>query len=109
MEYNSTITNNNSFNILKNYTNNTLLFNNTDLISPTEGNLNFLSAKTLIVILILLVHTLASTIYEKFQFHYIHESGISILLRAILGILGLDSMVVSPNVNYFFNLSDIFD
>ena len=106
MEYNSTITNNNSFNILKNYTNNTLLLNNTDLISPTEGNLNFLSAKTLIVILILLVHTIASPIFEKFQFHYIHESGISMLLGMIVGLV---SMFVSPNVNYLFNMSDIFN
>jgi uncharacterized membrane protein len=107
MENNSPITINNSFNILKNYTNNTLdLFNNTDLISPTEGNLNFLSAKTLIVILILLVHTIASPIFEKFQFHYIHESGISMLLGMIVGLV---SMVVSPNVNYLFNMSNIFD
>jgi len=70
--------------------------NGTDRISQNQDKINFLSAKTLIVIIILLVHTIASPIFEKFHFHYIHESGISMLLGMIVGLV---SMVVSPNVN----------
>lgn len=95
---NSTMSVNNYSNIILNITNKTLeiITNSTDKASENKEHLNFLSAKTLIAIIILLVHTIAAPIFEKFQFHYIHESGISMLLGMIVGLV---SMVVSPNVN----------
>lgn len=59
-----------------------------------EGE-NFLSAKSLIAIIILVVHTIAAPIFEKLHFHYIHESGISMLLGMIVGLVAL---VISPTV-----------
>lgn len=58
---------------------------------------NFLSAKTLIAIIILLVHTIAQPIFEKIHFHYIHESGISMLLGMIVGLF---SLFLSPTVKF---------
>ncbi len=66
-----------------------------EIIKNNSDHQNFLSAKTLIAIIILLVHTIASPIFEKFHFHYIHESGISMLLGMIVGLV---AMWVSPTV-----------
>ena len=59
----------------------------------------FLSAKSLIVIVIILIHTIAAPIFEKLHFHYIHESGISMLLGMIVGLL---AFVINPTVYNFF-------
>jgi len=94
----------NNFTNIGNFTNNTLdtLVNNNDKLNLTQEHQNFLSAKTLIAIIILLVHTIASPIFEKFQIQYIHESGISMLLGMIVGLV---SMLVSPNViNYKYRI-----
>lgn len=61
---------------------------------------NFLSAKSLIVIVILVFHTIAAPIFEKLSFHYIHESGISMILGMICGLVAL---VITPTVIKNFN------
>lgn len=63
---------------------------------PT-GHSSFLSAKTLIAIVLLLIYTIASPIFEKFNFHYIHESGISMILGFLVGLIG---NAVSPNESF---------
>jgi len=79
-------------------------FNSTEVIDVNQGHINFLSAKTLIAIIILLVHTIASPIFEKFQFHYVHESGISMFLGMIVGLV---SKLVSPNVTLIILLFNL--
>ena len=54
----------------------------------------------LIVIVILVFHTIAAPIFEKLSFHYIHESGISMLLGMICGLVAL---VITPTVIKNFN------
>jgi len=107
METNFSKINNNSINVFSNLTNSTIenIFNSTKEIKQPEEHLNFLSAKTLIAIIILLVHTIASPIFEKFHFHYIHESGISMLLGMIVGLV---SIIVSPNVRNDYNFVSLF-
>jgi hypothetical protein len=58
-----------------------------------------LTEKTLIAIIVLVVHTIAAPIFEKLHFHYIHESGISMLLGMIFGLF---AYLISPAVKYFF-------
>jgi len=86
--------------------------NNHDNLKPINTNENFhnkeeahssghsahefLSAKTLIAIVILVVHTISAPIFEKLHFHYLHESGISMLLGMIVGLVAL---VINPTVN----------
>ena len=95
----------NYMNIQNNITNitNNIAENNIDVIS-TSPHQNFLSAKTLIVIIILLVHTIAPTIFEKYNFHYLHESGISMILGMLVGLI---SMLLSPTVIFFYSYKKI--
>lgn len=85
--------------------------NETLLLNITEGILNnqptteethssFLSVKTLVVILILVIYTIATPIFEKINFHYVHESGICMILGCLVGII---SMLVTPSVNLSYN------
>jgi hypothetical protein len=53
-------------------------------MSDGQGSIHFLSAQTLIAILLLLVYTIASPIFEKIHFHYMHESGISMILGLLV-------------------------
>ena len=58
------------------------LSNNT--ISEIEVTDEKLSFKTVIAVLILIFHTIATPIFHKIKFHYIHESGICMILGAII-------------------------
>jgi hypothetical protein len=55
----------------------------------------FLSVKTLIAILILVIYTIATPIFHKINFHYIHESGICMILGCLVGVI---AMLVNPSV-----------
>lgn len=55
----------------------------------------FLSAKTLIAIIILLLYTIATPIFEKLNFHYLHESGMCMILGFLVGLV---SMLINPFV-----------
>ncbi len=41
---------------------------------------HLLSAKVLIAVGILFIYTIASSVFNKINFHYIHESGLSMLM-----------------------------
>lgn len=64
-------------------------------VQPTSnsGHASFLSAKTLIAIIILLIYTISNSIFEKLHFHYIHESGVCMILGFLVGLI---SMLVNP-------------
>ena len=47
----------------------------------------FLSFKTLIAIFILIIYTIATPIFDKINFHYLHESGICMILGAIISLI----------------------
>jgi hypothetical protein len=60
----------------------------------TEGG--HLSLETLIAIIILLIYTISAPLFEKYHFHYMHESGMCMLLGACITLL---AMIISPDVN----------
>jgi sodium/hydrogen exchanger 3 len=71
-----------------------------------ENESNFLSFKTLIAVLILIIYTIATPIFEKLNFHYIHESGICMILGAIISFLSknfINNNVITFNDEIFFN------
>ena len=68
------------------------------MVDP-EDSVTSLSAQTLIAILLLLMYTIASPIFEKFKFHYIHESGISMILGLVVA--GFATLITSE-VGYIF-------
>jgi hypothetical protein len=63
-----------------------------------EESVTFLSAQTLIALVLLLMYTIASPIFEKLKFHYIHESGISMILGLIVA--GFATLII-PEVVFF--------
>ena len=46
---------------------------------------NNLTIETLLAIVILMVYTVASPIFEKKNFHYMHESGLCMIIGIIIG------------------------
>ncbi len=74
--------------------------NSTNIDNIPYANLeeSFLSAKTLIAIVILLIYTIATPIFEKIHFHYIHESGICMILGLFVSLI---ATIINPTVNYF--------
>lgn len=63
-----------------------------------ENSIHFLSTQTLIAILLLLVYTIASPIFEKLHFHYMHESGISMILGLLVA--GVATLI-RPEVSFY--------
>jgi hypothetical protein len=75
---------------------------NTDLNNTIPNVLGsehkeFLSVKTLVAITLLLVYTISAPVFERIHFHYIHESGVSMILGMVVTLI---AMIVSPDVNY---------
>ncbi len=56
-----------------------------------------LSLETLIAIIILLIYTISAPLFEKIHFHYMHESGMCMIIGVIITLL---AMVLSPEVKY---------
>jgi hypothetical protein len=65
------------------------------MVDVIEDSVHFLSVQTLIAILLLLVYTIAAPIFSKLKFHYIHESGISMILGLVVASL---ATLISPDV-----------
>jgi len=57
----------------------------------------FISIKTLIVVLILLIYTIANPIFEKFNFFLIHESGVCMIIGALINFIAI---LINPKVRY---------
>ena len=58
-----------------------------------------LALETLIAILILLIYTISAPIFEKYKFHYLHESGMCMIIGVAITLV---AMVVSPEVYFTF-------
>lgn len=56
-----------------------------------------LTLEILIAILVLILYTIAAPIFEKYHFHYIHESGLVMLLGIVITLL---IKVVSPSSDF---------
>ncbi len=54
-----------------------------------------LSLETLIAIIILLIYTISAPLFEKIHFHYMHESGICMIIGVVITLI---AMVLSPEV-----------
>ena len=62
----------------------------------------FLSLQTLIAIIILLIYTIAAPLFEKYHFHYMHESGICMIIGVIITLV---SMIINPHVRILLKFS----
>lgn len=62
-----------------------------------SGSEKHLSLETLIAILILLFYTISAPLFEKFHFHYMHESGMCMLIGVAVTLI---AMVISPHVKF---------
>jgi hypothetical protein len=69
--------------------------NTIDDIAQPHSKGHFLSAQTLIAIILLFVYTIASPIFEKLNFHYMHESGISMILGLLVAFI---ATLIRPGV-----------
>lgn len=63
-----------------------------------EEHGDFLSSKTSVAIIILIIYTISTPIFKKCHFHYVHESGICMLLGLFIGLIA----------NYFFDSNESF-
>jgi hypothetical protein len=61
-----------------------------------SGSSGHLSLETLIAIIILLIYTISAPLFEKIHFHYMHESGMCMIIGVIVTLI---AMVLSPEVN----------
>ena len=82
------------------------LSNNT--ISEIEVTDEKLSFKTVIAVLILIFHTIATPIFHKIKFHYIHESGICMILGAIIALISKYGLNTGQKLNTFITFNDEF-
>lgn len=55
----------------------------------------FLSLQTLVAICILLIYTIAAPLFEKYHFHYMHESGVCMIIGVLVTLL---AMIINPHV-----------
>jgi len=51
--------------------------------------------ETLLCVLILFIYTISASIFEKFHFHYLHESGLCMILGVICSLF---AKLISPDV-----------
>ncbi len=54
-----------------------------------------LPLETLIAILILLFYTISAPLFEKYHFHYMHESGLCMIIGIVISVL---ASIISPEV-----------
>ena len=59
-----------------------------------------LALETLIAIIILLIYTISAPIFEKIKFHYMHESGMCMIIGVAITVV---AMIFSPEVNKISN------
>jgi hypothetical protein len=70
-------------------------------MSNSENNLSsgsekgHLTLETLIAILILLLYTISAPLFEKLHFHYMHESGMCMIIGVLITLI---AMVINPEV-----------
>lgn len=63
-----------------------------------SGSEKHLSLETLLAILILLIYTISAPLFEKYHFHYLHESGVCMIIGVVVATL---AMIVNPEVINF--------
>ena len=74
-----------------------------------EEHGDFLSSKTTVAIILLIIYTISTPIFHKIHFHYVHESGIIMILGLLLGVIAnmFSSTSVTKNLSFndevFFN------
>ena len=56
-----------------------------------------LPLEALLAIIILLLYTIAAPLFEKYKFHYMHESGLCMLIGIGITVV---AMIISPEVTF---------
>ena len=62
-----------------------------------EVNENILNLVTLLAIIILMIYTVAAPIFEKIHFHYMHESGLCMIIGVVITIIAI---IFNPETNF---------
>ena len=74
-----------------------------------EEHGDFLSSKTTVAIILLIIYTISTPIFHKIHVHYVHESGIIMILGLLIGVIAnmFSSTSVTKNLSFndevFFN------
>ena len=56
-----------------------------------------LNLVTLLAIIILMIYTVAAPIFEKIHFHYMHESGLCMIIGVIVSLIAI---LFDPHANF---------
>ena len=62
-----------------------------------EVNENVLNLVTLLAIIILMIYTVAAPIFEKIHFHYMHESGLCMIIGVVITLIAI---FFNPDTNF---------
>ena len=62
-----------------------------------------LTAETLLAVLVLIFYTISPSLFEKYHFHYAHESGICMIVGICISLI---AHVVNPEVYIIFIIYD---
>ena len=66
-------------------------------MSEEESNGENLNLVTLLAIIILMIYTVAAPIFEKIHFHYMHESGLCMIIGVIVSLIAI---FFDPHTNF---------
>ena len=93
--------NNNLKNILRN-----LIEEQPEIPQKSNSVSSTLSYKGVVAIIILIFYTIAAPIFQKLNFHYLHESGICMLVGTIIAILSKYIGKTNDSLNNFVTFDD---
>ena len=73
-----------------------------------EVNENILNLVTLLAIIILMIYTVAAPIFEKIHFHYMHESGLCMIIGVVITLIAIFFNPETNFTNYLNFSGEIF-
>ena len=90
-------------NILRNLVEETPINQNQPVKAPSSSNLSY---KGVVAIIILIFYTIAEPIFKKLNFHYLHESGICMIVGMIIALISKYVGNISDSLNNFVTFDD---
>ena len=90
-------------NILRNLIEETPINQNQPIKTSTSSNLSY---KGVVAIIILIFYTIAEPIFKKLNFHYLHESGICMIVGMIIALISKYVGNISDSLNNFVTFDD---
>jgi sodium/hydrogen exchanger-like protein 6/7/sodium/hydrogen exchanger 8 len=90
-------------NILRNLIEENPINQNQPVKAPSSSNLSY---KGVVAIIILIFYTIAEPIFKKLNFHYLHESGICMIVGMIIALISKYVGNISDSLNNFVTFDD---